>query len=448
MILTKISHKTAIFLHQRNVKPDSDMKQLRTLFILALMPMLAQAQTVTLDECQQLARENYPLIKRYDLIQQTTDFTVSNIMKGWLPQISAAAQATYQSDVMTLPDALRGMLTRQGYDVKGLKKDQYRIGIDVNQTVYDGGLISNQKKIAALQGEVQTAQADVDMYAIHQRVNDMYFGILLLNEKIQLNQDLQALLQSNLDKLESLLKNGVAMQSDMNTIKAEKLRAVQGGTELAASKKSLVRMLSTFIGKRFTDVAKPAAMVVASGNNRPELSLFDKQLQLTNAQEKMLNSKLLPRLSVFAQGFYGYPGYDVFDAMFNHDWKLNGMIGARLVWNIDGIYKNKTEKQKIQTQRNLIETGRETFLFNNSLLQIQQNEGIAKYRQLIADDNDIVSLRSQVRQSAESKLARGVIDTNNLLQEITRENQAKIDRSTHEVQMLKEIYDLKNTTNN
>ena len=426
------------------------MKHLRTLFILALMPMLAQAQTVTLDECQQLARENYPLIKRYDLIQQTTDFTVSNIMKGWLPQISAAAQATYQSDVMTLPDPLQGMLGQYGYDVKGLKKDQYRIGIDVNQTVYDGGLISNQKNIARLQGEVQTAQADVDLYAIRQRVNDMYFGILLLNEKIQLNQDLQTLLQSNLDKLESLLRNGVAMQSDVNTIKAEKLRAVQGGTELAASKKSLVRMLSTFIGKEITDVAKPniqsSMFNVQSENNRPELSLFDKQLQLANAQEKMLNSKLLPRLSIFAQGFYGYPGYDAFDAMFNHDWKLNGMIGTRLVWNIDGLYRNKTDKKKIEAQRNLIETGRETFLFNNSLLQIQQNEGIAKYRQLIAED-DIVSLRSQVRQSAESKLTHGIIDTNNLLQEITRENQAKIDRSTHEVQMLKKTYDLKFTVN-
>ena len=133
--------------------------------------------------------------------------------------------------------------------------------------------------------------------------------------------------------------------------------------------------------------------------------------------------------------------------MFNHDWKLNGMIGARLVWNIDGLYRNKTDKQKIEAQRNLIETGRETFLFNNSLLQIQQNEGIAKYRQLIAEDDDIVSLRSQVRQSAESKLTHGIIDTNNLLQEITRENQAKIDRSTHEVQMLKETYDLKFTVN-
>lgn len=423
------------------------MKKFKTLIIMALLPMVSQAQTVTLDECQQLARENYPLIKQYDLIQQTTDFTVSNIMKGWLPQITAAAQATWQSDVMTLPNPLQNSLKQQGYNVQGLKKDQYRVGVELNQIVFDGGLMASQSRVAKLQGEVQRAQTDVDMYTIRQRVNDMYFGILLLNEKIQLNQDLQILLQSNLDKLSSLLKNGVAMQSDVNTVKAEKLRAIQGGTELAASKKSLVRMLSTFIGKDVSDVTKPAFTVVVNGNNRPELSLFDKQIQLTNAQEKALNTRLLPRLSLFAQGGYGYPGYDQFDAMFNHDWKLSGIIGVRLVWNIDGLYKNKTDKKKIQAQRDLIEAGRETFLFNNSLLQIQQSEGIEKYRKLINEDDDIVTLRSQVRQSAESKLAHGIIDTNNLLQEITRENQAKIDRSAHEVQMLKEAYDLKHTTN-
>lgn len=210
------------------------MKKFKTLIIMALLPMVSQAQTVTLDECQQLARENYPLIKQYDLIQQTTDFTVSNIMKGWLPQITAAAQATWQSDVMTLPNPLQNSLKQQGYNVQGLKKDQYRVGVELNQIVFDGGLMASQSRVAKLQGEVQRAQTDVDMYTIRQRVNDMYFGILLLNEKIQLNQDLQILLQSNLDKLSSLLKNGVAMQSDVNTVKAEKLRAIQGGTELGS----------------------------------------------------------------------------------------------------------------------------------------------------------------------------------------------------------------------
>ena len=425
------------------------MKYITALFSLMLLPILAQAQTVTLDECQRLAQENYPLIKQYDLIRQTTDYTVNNISKGWLPQISAMAQASYQSDVMTLPDPLQKMLGQQGFDVKGLRKDQYRIGIDLNQTVYDGGLISGQKNVARLEGEVQTAQTETDLYAIRQRINDLYFGILLLDEKIQLNKDLQTLLQSNLDKLHSMLSNGIAMQSDVNTVMAEKLKAVQQATELTSSRKSLTDMLAVFIGKDFTDLAMPQDVTVPTNvNNRPELRLFDRQVELANAQESLLNARLLPKLSVFAQGYYGYPGYDQFDAMFNRTWKLNGMIGVRLSWNIGALYTRKNDRAKLDTRRGLVESARETFLFNNHLLEIQQTDGISKYRRLITEDREIVSLRSDVRRAAESKLEHGIIDTNNLLQEITRENQSRIDLSTHNILMLKENYDLKYTMNN
>lgn len=425
------------------------MKHITTFLILMLLPTWVQAQTVTLDECQRLAQENYPLIKQYDLIRQTTDYSVSNISKGWLPQISAMAQATYQSDVMTLPAPLQTMLGQQGFDVEGLRKDQYRVGIDINQTVYDGGLISGQKNVARLEGEVQTAQTTTDLYAIRQRVNDIYFGILLLDEKIRLNKDLQTLLQSNLDKLQSMLANGIAMQSDVNTVMAEKLKTKQQATELASSRKSLVDMLAVFIGKKITNLTMPQDVIVLTmENNRPELRLFDTQIELANAQENLLDARLLPKLSVFAQGYYGYPGYDQFDAMFNHDWKLNGMIGVRLSWNIGALYTRKNDRAKLNTRRGLVESARETFLFNNHLLEIQQTDGIAKYRQMITDDREIVALRSDVRRSAESRLEHGIIDTDNLLQEIIRENRSRIDLSTHTILMLKESYDLKYTTNN
>lgn len=425
------------------------MKHITALFILMLLVLPAQGQTVTLDECQQLAEENYPLIKQYDLIRQTTDYTVSNISKGWLPQISAMAQATYQSDVMTLPDVLQRMLGQQGLQAKGIRKDQYRVGVDINQTVYDGGLISGQKDVARLEGEVQSAQTATDLYAVRKRINDLYFGILLLDEKIRLNKDLQTLLQSNLNKLNSMLAHGVAMKSDVNTVKAEKLKAEQQATELASSRKSMTDMLSVFIGREVANLGMPQDVVVnIQDNKRPELQLFDSQIKLADAQEKLLNARLLPKLSVFAQGYYGYPGYDQFDAMFNRTWKLNGIVGVRLSWNIGALYTRKNDRAKLSTRRGLVESARETFLFNNRLLEIQQSDGIAKYRQLIVDDKEIVSLRSDVRRAAESKLEHGIIDTNNLLQEITRENQSRIDLSTHTILMLKENYDLKYTTNN
>lgn len=394
-----------------------------------------------------MARENYPLIKRYDLIKSTTEYNVSNIVKGWLPQIAASAGASLQSDVMTLPDPLQNMLTAQGYDVKGLKKDQYKIGIDVNQTLWDGGAMSAQSRVARLEGQVQEAQTDVDMYAIRQRVNELYFGILLLDSRIELVGDLIYLLNSNLEKLESMCRNGIALQCDVNLVKAEVLKAEQTMIDLEASRGSLCQMLGNFIGSDVEKVVKPSEAVLDGINRRPELAMFDSQLKLFVAKEKMVNSTLLPRISLYAQGYYGYPGLDMFHDMFHHDFSLNGIVGARITWNISAFYRSGNEKSKIAAGKSMVENARETFMFNNKLLQTQYRAGADKYRKMLDQDRELVELRSEVRRAAESKLSHGIIDTNNLLQEITRENQANIDMQTHELLMLKEIYELKHTLN-
>ena len=428
------------------------MKPLKVLMILLLWPMLMWAQTLTLDECQRLAQENYPLIKRYSLIEQTTDYTLANISKGWLPQISATAQATLQSDVMSFPNAMKGVFAQTGQELKGLSKNQYRVGIDINQTIYDGGSINSQREVARLQGDVQSAQNEVDLYAMRQRVSDLFFSILLTDERLKVNDDLQTLLESNLTKLNSMLSYGLAMESDVSSMKAEQLKARQQRTELNATRKSLCRMLALMCGVDEIDAIQSSTvnhlMVGGQSNNRPELRLIDQQLRLADAQEKLLDSSLLPRLSLFAQGFYGYPGYNTFEDMFSRKWSLNGMVGARLSWNISSFYTNKGEKAKLQLQRQQAENARETFLFNNNLQQVQQNEEIAKYRQLMEDDSSIVNLRTEVRKASESKLAHGIIDTNALLQDINRENQAKIELATHEVMLWQQIENLKYTLGN
>lgn len=414
-----------------------------------MMPIMAQAQT--LEECQQAAERNYPLIQQYDLINKTTELTVSNIQKGWLPQVSASAQATYQSDVVSFPDEMQALYQQMGINMKGLTKDQYRVGIDVQQTVFDGGAIRSQKEIARAQGQVQQVQNEVNIYKVRKRVNEMYFALLLIDEQMKLNIDLQELLAGNERKLESMKKNGTAAESDWHSVKAERLNVVQQMTSLQAQRQALVRMFSTFCGIEVKEATKPncqLSMVNGQSNNRPELRAIDAQLRLADAQEKALNSALMPRLGVFAQGFYGYPGYNMFEDMMSHKWSLNGMIGARLTWNIGALYTRKNDKAKIQLQRNMAENSRDVFLFNNNLEQIQQNENIARYQRLMSDDEEIISLRSSVRKAAESKLAHGIIDVNDLVKEINSENQARVQQTVHEIEMLKEIYDLKYTTNN
>ena len=403
----------------------------------------------SLEECQQAAERNYPLIQQYGLIEKTTELTVANIQKGWLPQVSASAQATYQSDVMAWPDEMKGMLGQMGLNFEGLKKDQYRVGIDVQQTVFDGGAIRSQKEIARLQGNVQTAQNEVNLYNVRKRVNEMYFGVLLINEQMKLNGDLQELLAANEKKLVSMLKGGTAAESDYQNVKAERLKVVQQATGLEAQRSALQRMLSAFCGIEVKQIVRPPLTPpVGGGNARPELRAIDAQLRLADAQEKALDAALMPKLGVFAQGYYGYPGYNMFEDMLSHKFSWNGMIGARLTWNMGALYTRKNDKAKIQLQRDMAETNRDVFLFNNNLEQIQQNENIQRYKKLMADDEEIISLRSSIRKAAESKLSHGIIDVNDLVKEINNENAAKVQQTVHEIKMLKEIYDLKYTTNN
>ena len=421
----------------------------KLLFILMTLPLAVQGQT--LQECQQAAERNYPLIRQYGLIEQTTQLTVENIGKAWLPQVTATAQATYQSDVPAWPEQMQTVYQQLGLNMKGLRKDQYRVGIDVSQTVYDGGMISSQKEIAREQGKVQAAQNDVTLYSVRKRVNEMYFALLMLDKQIELNKDLQELLGGNERKLQSMVKGGTAAESDWMNVKVERLNAEQKGESLESQKRMLQNVLSAFCGIEVRNVTKPAASSVATtrsnAGERPEMQLFNAQLSLADAQEKALDAALKPRLGVFAQGYYGYPGYNMFEDMMSHKWSLNGMVGARLTWNIGALYTRKNDKAKIQMQRDITETNRETFIFNNNLEQIQQSEEIQRYRKLMEQDEEIITLRQSVRKAAESKLSHGIIDVNDLVREINQENAARLQLSMHETEMLKQIYDYKYTTN-
>ena len=423
-----------------------NMKKIMITLALIMMTTISQAQT--LGECQQAAEKNYPLIKQYGLIAKTTQLTVKNIQKAWLPQLTASAQATYQNAVTAWPESMQTMYQQMGLKMKGLSKDQYKIGVDLQQTIYDGGSISNQRNIAQQEGKVQEAQTEVNLYQVRQRVNEMYFSLLLLNEQIQLNEDVKTLLLSSEKKLSAMVKGGTAATSDLDNVRAEQLSVEQQNESLKQQKQMLQRMLSVFCGIEVNNIEKPEPIqVTSSANNHPEMRLYDSQLKLTEAKEKALDTQLRPKLGLFAQGFYGYPGLNMFEDMMNRKWSLNGIVGIKLSWNVSALYTRKNDKAKLNTQREMIENAREVFLFNNKLEEIQQNENINRYQTMMKSDDEIIALRTNVRKAAESKLTHGIIDVISLLREINNENAAKTQQSIHEIDMLKEMYNLKYTNN-
>ena len=417
-------------------------KKLLLLSVLAVLFPAVRAQS--LEECRQAAEQNYPIIRQYDLIARTTELTVRNIQKAWLPQISVTAQGSYQNKVTAWPENLQGMFAQMGIQLQGLSRDQYKVGIDVRQTLFDGGTIGSRREIARGEGAVQAAQTEVDLYKIGQRVHEMYFGLLLLDEQLRLNADVNALLRSNEAQLAAMLKSGTASAGDFENVKAERLSAEQQQTELLSQRQTLQRLLSLFCGIPVDSIRRPAVPNLPSGENkRPELRLFDRRLQLTAAQEKAVDTQLLPQLGLFAQGYYGNPGLNLFEDMMKRRWSWNGIAGLKLTWNLSALYTHRNEKSKLRVQRELIENARQQFLFNNQLDETQQSENVRRFRAIAQRDGEIIALRTAVRKAAESKLAHGIIDVNGLLREINKENAAKTQQAIHEIDMLKAMYDLK-----
>ena len=422
---------------------------MRTKFIVAILLILASTTTAqTLEECQKTAEKNYPLIKQYGLIAQTTELTVSNIQKEWLPKIAISAQATYQSNVVAWPERIQSIYQQMGLTMKGLKKDQYKMAIDLQQTLYDGGTIASKQAIARQEAKVQEAENQTKLYQVHHRVNEMYFALLLLNEQIKLNNNVKSLLLASENKLAAMVKSGTAATSDLDNIKAERLSAEQQYTSLKAEQQMLQHILTTFCGIKVENVQKPTPVSTdILTNNRPELQLFNSKLKLSEAQEKALNTRLHPTLALFAQGYYGYPGMNMFNDMIEHKWRLNGIVGVKLSWNVGALYTRKNDKARLRVQRELIENERKVFLFNNSMEQIRQNSNINRFKTMMQTDKEIIALRTNVRKAAESKLLHGIIDVNSLLREINNENAAKVQWAIHEIDMLKEMYNLKYTNN-
>lgn len=425
------------------------MKRITLLAIAALVLLCAHAQ-LTIEQCQRLARENYPLIRQYGLIDQSSKFTLDNLKHSWLPQVNLSAQATYQNETPSFPDQMKAMLSASGLDMKGLAKDQYRVQLDVNQKIYDGGKASSERAITQAQDVEQKAQTDVDLYSLNKRVNDLYFGALLMDESIKQTEMTLEMLNGNLDKLRAHVRGGIATSADESQLRAEIMTVEQSKTTMEWNRQAFIHMLEILIGKHIGEqqLAVPnATEPISSTIDRPELRLIDAKIGTINARERAINASVMPVISAFGQAFYGYPGYNTFENMVNRKWSLNALVGVRATWSLSSLYDRKNNLSRLNTARQQAELQREAFLVNTRLEVSHENDEIKRLRELIASDATIVSLRRDVRHAEESKLRNGIIDIHRLVERITDENTAAQAQILHNIELLKTIYDLKNTVN-
>lgn len=395
---------------------------------------------LTLEACYRAARENYPLVRQFDLIERTKDFTVENATKSYFPQLGFSGKASYQSDVTKMPFSIPGVEF-------GLDKDQYQLVLELNQTIWDGGAVRNRKEEARAKSEVQKGQLEVNLYALDDRVNQLFFGMLLIDAQLAQNALLQAQLARNHGQVSACMQQGVANQADLDAVAVEQLNARQTESELRVNRKAYAEVLGLLTGRKGIDaerLVKPSATVEPlEENRRPELSLYESQRRQLSVQEKGLTARYMPKLGVFAQGAYGDPGLNMLKGGFEPYY----IAGLRLSWNISDLYTRKNDKRLLAASRDDIDVQEAVFRLNNRMEAAQHWRTVEKIDTLMKNDDELIRLRTNIRKSAEAKVANGTLTVTEMLREVTAEDQAKQAKALHEIQRLQTLYDIKYTMN-
>ena len=406
----------------------------RLLIVLLIMPAIlyAQEQSLSLQKGYELAQQNYPLIKQRELIKQTTDYTIENLGKGFLPQIYLSGQATYQSEVTEV-----NLRSVPGIIVQPLSKDQYKILADVNQLIYDGGVIKQQKNIQQLSDDLEQQKVEVELYRLKERINQLFLGVLYLDEQLKQVDLIKADLNNGIKRVEAQVNNGVAFKSNLNVLQAELLKADQRAIELKASRKGFIDVLSLFINQPLsadTKLGRPDMDGSVLGNDiqRPELKLYSTQEKLLGGQFRLADSRNRPRASLFFQGGYGRPSLNFFKNEFDFFYTT----GLRLNWSLGGLYTQKREKKIIELNQKTVDIQKEVFLFNTNTQLKQQQSEVEKLQRLIATDTEIIDLRTKVKDAAKAQLENGVITANDYLREVNAEDLARQTLISHQIQLL------------
>jgi outer membrane protein TolC len=411
------------------------LNRLKIILILVCISgnVLAQQNiaVLSLEKAYQLARENYPLIKQKDLIAKSSFLTIENIKTSYLPQISLNGQASYQSDVTSISVPL------PGFSFTPLSKDQYKVWGEINQLIYDGGVIKNQQEIQERSAKIDDQKTEVELYKLKDRINQLYLGILLLDAQLKQANLAKENVNIGLKLVQSQVQNGTAFKSAQWVLEAQLLQNDQKIIELKNNRHGLLRVLELFVNQKIGENIQLETPVMKNFLTddtvlRPEMKLYSLQDSLWQTQHQMIHSKNIPRVNLFAQGGYGKPGFN----QLKNEFALYGIGGVRLSWSLSNFYTSRRERQIVTVNQKINAVQEDVFLFNTGTQLVQQQSEIVKYQDLIKVDEQIIDVRAKVTESAKAQLQNGVINSSDYLREINAEDQAKSLFILHQVQLL------------
>ncbi|MGV3766993.1 MAG: TolC family protein [Chitinophagaceae bacterium] len=402
------------------------------MLLAAWLPASAQdTPPLTLEQAYELAQRNYPYTKQKNLVQQTASYTIENLGKGFLPQVTVSGQASYQSDVTSVP------VTIPGINIERPSADQYRIQAEASQLLYDGGLVATQQKLEKVNALVEEKKAEVELYKLKERINQLYLGILLLDEQLKQVELVKNDIALGIKRVSAQVNNGTAYRSSQLVLEAELLKQDQRVIELKATRNAWLNVLSLFLHQPLAEntmLQTPGVKtyIMDPGINRQEIKLFSYQDSLFSTRNQLISARNRPKASLFLQGGYARPALNMLKNEF--DWFYIG--GIRLNWQLGNLYTTKKERQILELNRKMTGVQKELFLLNTNA-QLKQEEGqVNKLSQLLASDEQLIALREKIKQSAHAQLENGVITANDFLREVNAEDQAKLAQIVHKLQLL------------
>jgi len=401
------------------------MKKLISLMVIFMATLSNAQEKLSLDACYQLVTKNYPLAKQTQLLNQKNEFETEAIQKGKLPKIDWNAQATYQSDVTEVP-----VMT-----IEPLNNDQYRTTIDVNQLIYNGGLIDANAKLKEAQTKTQQQQVEVALYQLKFKINYYFFSILVLQERGNILKSKQEQLVLKINEIKTGVKFGAILPSSEKVLEAENLKLKQQLTEINSEKIKLLQNLSSLTFSPIsssTILEKPLITnKLNKESSRPELLLYDLQTEQIVTSAAVLTKNLFPKINAFGFAGYGNPGLNMLDNSFQPFY----MLGIRANWNVFDWNKTKTEKEALTVSKEIVASEKETFQLN-AQMQLQEFENeIAKAESILTSDDEIIQLRMDVLKSSDSQLKNGVITSSEYIIDFTNLYEAKINQKVHEIQL-------------
>ena len=427
------------------------MKKILTLVLwLPFMVSFAQGEkAVNIDSCYAWAKQNYPLLKQYNVIEQTKTFTVQNAFRNYIPQLNVSGQATYQSETTNFADVFGSLPPQFAGVIKfpNYSKDQYRFTAEIYQTIFDGLASKYRKENALADAEVKKQTVEVNLYTLRDRVNQVYFGALLIDEELKQNDLQQKDIQNVVTKTQAFVDNGTAFRSSVDELKAQLLQVQQNRIELLSSRKAYLVVLGLLTGRPMdetTALVQPSTPVLVPDIKRPELQLYQLQKKSIDIQSKQLETGLMPQINAWFDGNYGRPTLNTVSNDFGAFW----ITGIRFNWTLTALYTMKNNRRILSLSQNDLDIQKEVFLFNTNISLAQQNEGIKKYSDLVAKDKEIVDLRTSVKNASNAQLQNGVLTAHDYLTQVDAEAQARLGLILHQVQLLQAEYNYQNTSGN